>query len=117
MRRDRLIPLLLAAGCYALALAQRPGKAVADTKIDLHVDPVGFLADVVSTWTPSTSLGHVWSGQYGGYLFPMGPFYALAHELGMSDWVAHRLGLGTLYALSAGRTPRCTQIISHGSAA
>ena len=40
------MPLLLAVGCYALALLQRPGWAVSDTKIDLHVDPVRFLADV-----------------------------------------------------------------------
>ena len=33
-----MIPVLVA-GCFGLALVQRPGEVVADTKIDLHVDP------------------------------------------------------------------------------
>ncbi len=35
--------------------------------------PQSFLRDVLSAWTPSGSLGHVFAGQYGGYLWPMGP--------------------------------------------
>lgn len=100
-RRDGLLAAALAASCYALALLQRPGTPFADTKIDLHVDPVSFLSDVASVWSPTTSFGHVQSGQYGGYLFPMGPFYALAHDLGLGAWLTQRLWLGTLYALAA----------------
>src|SRR3982750_4972524 len=98
--RRSIVPLALAAGAYALALLQPPGVPVADTKIDLHVDPVGFLGDVASVWSSSTSLGHVQSGQYGGYLFPMGPFHALGHLAGLAPWGVHRLWLGTLYALA-----------------
>ena len=76
--RDKLIVLALVAGSYLLALLQRPGEASSDTKIDLHVDPVGFLGDVAQVWTPTGSLGHVQGGQYGGYLWPMGPFFARA---------------------------------------
>ena len=101
VRRDSLVPLALAIGCYALALAQRPGLTVADTKVDLQVAPGSFLHDVLSAWTPSTSLGHIWAGQYGGYLWPMGPFFALATKLGLQPWVVGRLWLGTLLALSA----------------
>src|ERR671921_2385976 len=78
----------------------------ADTKIDLHVDPAGFLSDVASVWTPSGALGHVQGGQYSGYLFPMGPFFALGHALGLSDWLVGRLWLGTLMALGAGGVVR-----------
>ena len=90
----------LAAGCYLLALLQRPGWAVTDTKIDLHVDPGRFLADAAAPWTTDISLGHVQSGQYGGYVFPMGPFFAALRELGISAWVAQRLWLGTLLFLA-----------------
>ncbi len=100
-RRDSLIPLALAIGCYVLALAQRPGLTVADTKVDLQVDPGSFLGHVLGAWTPSTSLGHIWAGQYGGYLWPMGPFFALGEKLGLEPWVVGRLWLGTLLALSA----------------
>src|SRR3954454_217571 len=99
--RDKLVPLSLAAGCFLLALLQRPGLASSDTKIDLHVDPSGFLGDVAAVWSPTGSLGHIQGGQYGGYLWPMGPFFALFRELGVSPWVVQRLWLGTLLALGA----------------
>lgn len=105
-RRERALPFLLAAGAFALALAQRPGWASSDTKIDLHVSPGRFLADVASVWTQSGSLGHVQGGQYGGYLFPMGPFFALGHAAGLEPWLVHRLWLGGLLALAAWGTVR-----------
>ncbi len=104
--RDRLIALGLAALGLALGLVQRPGQASADTKISLHVDPVGFLADVASAWSPTEDLGHVQGGQYGGYLFPMGPFFAAGRLLGLDSWLVHRLWLGALLALAAWGTLR-----------
>jgi arabinofuranan 3-O-arabinosyltransferase len=104
--RDRLIALGLAALGLALGLVQRPGQASADTKISLHVDPVGFLADVASAWSPTEDLGHVQGGQYGGYLFPMGPFFAAGRLLGLDPWLVHRLWLGVLLALAAWGTLR-----------
>ena len=96
-----MLPLGLAAAAFALSFAQRPGWASSDTKIDLHVDPVGFLAEVTSLWAPTGSLGHVQGAQHGGYLFPMGPFFAGLHSLGLSPWVVQRLWLGLLLALAA----------------
>ena len=84
-----------------LALVQRPGLASSDTKIDLHVDPAGFLGDVASAWSSTGDLGHVQGGQYGGYLFPMGPFFALGHALGLGPWLVQRLWLGLILALAA----------------
>ena len=74
---------------------------MAETKVDLHVAPGSFLRDVLSAWTPSGSLGHVFAGQYGGYLWPMGPFFALGDVLGLPDWVVGRLWIGLMLALSA----------------
>ncbi len=99
--RQRAIPIVLAAAAYALAILQRPGVLIADTKLDLYVSPRNFLADVASAWTPTNGLGHVWGGQYGGYLFPMGPFFALGDLSGLPMWLVHRLWLGTLFALAA----------------
>ncbi len=95
------MPLLLTAVSFALAFAQRPGVVVADTKINVYVFPARFLSQVVSAWTPGTTLGHVFSGQYGGYLFPMAPFFAAGHGAGLSMWVVQRLWLGALLALGA----------------
>ena len=100
-RREAGATVLIGAGAFALAFAQRPGWATADTKINLHVDPGRFLSDVASMWTSTGQLGDVQAGQQAGYLFPMGPFFALGHALGLSDWVVQRLWLGTLLALAA----------------
>ena len=86
---------------FAIAFLQRPGEATADTKIDLHVEPVRFLGEVASVWSSSGGLGQVQAGQYSGYLWPMGPFFALGDVLGLPDWVVHRLWLGTLLAVAA----------------
>jgi len=86
---------------FVLAFGQRPGWATSDTKIDLHVDPVSFLDQVASVWTPSIDLGAVSGAQYSGYLWPMGPIFALLHSLGLGPWVAHRVWLGLLFAVSA----------------
>ncbi len=72
-----------------------------DTKIDLHVDPSGFVSDVASAWSSTGDLGHVQGGQYGGYLFPMGPFFALAHALGAAPWLVQRLWLALVLFLAA----------------
>ena len=100
------LPAGLAALAFALALLQRPGEATSETKIGLHVDPVGFLGDVVSAWSPTEDLGHVQGGQYGGYLFPMGPFFALGRLLDVAPWLVQRLWLGLVLALAAWGTVR-----------
>src|ERR1700754_3298440 len=99
--RGRALPLALAALALLLALIQRPGRAVTDTKIDLHVDPAGFLGDVASAWSSTGDLGHVQGGQCGGYLFPMGPFFALGHEIGLSPWLVQRLWWWAVVSLAA----------------
>ncbi len=104
--RRRALPSLLAVAAYALAFRQRPGQLAADTKIDLHTDPVGFLADAAAAWAPSGGLGQVQAGQYAGYLWPMAPFHAVGDLLGLAPWVTQRLWLGTLLAVAAWGTVR-----------
>ncbi len=96
--RERAITVWLAALALLLALIQRPGTATTDTKIDLHVDPLRFLGQVASAWSSTGDLGHVQGGQYGGYLFPMGPVLALLHPLG--PWLAQRLWLALVLFLA-----------------
>src|SRR3954471_18745516 len=97
--RTHAVPLALAVLAFVLALLQHPGWSSSDTKIDLHTDPIRFLGEITSLWTPSSGLGGVESAQYAGYLFPMGPFFALGHALGVSDWLVDRLWLGLLLAV------------------
>ena len=99
--RDRWMTVVFVAFSFALAFWQRPGISTSDTKIDLHVDPARFLAQVASVWTPTTDLGEVHSAQYAGYLWPMGPFFAVGNGLGIGSWVVERLWLGLMFALAA----------------
>jgi arabinofuranan 3-O-arabinosyltransferase len=99
--RRRSIPLGLALLALALGLAQRPGTVVADTKVDLYVDPARFLSHVLSVWSPTTDLGHVFGAQYSGYAFPMAPFFALGRAVGLPVWLVHRLWLAAVLALAA----------------
>ena len=105
-RREARVPAVLGAVAFLLAFAQRPGWATADTKLNLHVDPGRFLADVASMWTSTGQLGDVQAGQQTGYLFPMGPFFAAGHAIGLPDWVVQRLWLGAVLALAAIGTAR-----------
>src|SRR3954451_7179760 len=99
--RRRSIPLGLALLALALGLAQRPGTVVADTKVDLYVDPARFLGHVFSVWSPTSDLGHVFGAQYSGYAFPMAPFFALGDAIGLPVWLVHRLWLAAVLALAA----------------
>src|SRR3954463_9981070 len=96
--RRRSIPLGLALLALALGLAQRPGTVVADTKVDLYVDPARLLGHVFSVWSPTSDLGHVFGAQYSGYAFPMAPFFALGDAIGLPVWLVHRLWLRLLVA-------------------
>src|SRR5664279_2749464 len=96
---------------FALAFWQAPGTATADTKIDLHVDPGSFLSFVAAAWSNTADLGEVHSAQYSGYLWPMGPFFAALHAIGIGPWVVERLWLGVLFALAAWGMVRLMDLI------
>ncbi|MCB1005522.1 MAG: DUF3367 domain-containing protein, partial [Acidimicrobiales bacterium] len=97
------VPLLaLAAVTYLPLLLTKPGRVGADTKTYLYLDPGRLLHDAPFLWDPGIGLGTV-THQNIGYLWPMGPFYWLNEALGVPDWVAQRLWLGSvLFAAGAG---------------
>src|SRR5580692_4117377 len=71
-----------------LAFPTRPGNILADTKIDLAVNPLGFLHRALQLWDPS-QFGQL-QNQAVGYLFPMGPFFALGKLMALPGWVVQR---------------------------
>jgi len=87
--------LLLAAVTYLPLLLTQPGKVGADTKTYLYLDPGRLMRDAAFLWDPGVGLGGV-THQVIGYLFPMGPYYWAFDALGVPDWVAQRIWLGSL---------------------
>ena len=67
-----------------------PGRIAADTKTYLSLDPGGLLSQAPRLWEADTGLGTV-THQTIGYLVPQGPWWWLADQLGVPDWVTQRL--------------------------
>lgn len=99
---DRGPLLVLAAVVYVPLLLTAPGRVGADTKNYLYLDPSRLLSRAWSMWDPNVGFGTV-THQTVGYLWPMGPWFWTAERLGLPDWLAQRLWLGTiLFAAGAG---------------
>ncbi len=106
--------LLACAGLMALAFRQSPGQVAFDTKFDLVLDPAGFLGRSLHLWDATGGLGQV-QNQAIGYVFPMGPFFALGDALGMPMWVVQRLWIGILLCLAMWGTARLAAALRIGS--
>lgn len=96
--RERLRVVACCLALTALAFATRPGAILADTKIDMAVNPLGFLGRAVHLWDPE-QFGQL-QNQAVGYLFPMGPFFALGDVIGMPAWITQRFWLSLLMCLA-----------------
>src|SRR3712207_4194386 len=92
----------LALVAYLPLLFTARGRVAADTKSYLYLDPSRLLERAPWMWDPNIGFGTV-THQNIGYLFPLGPWYWTLDRLGLPDWVAQRLWLGTvLFAAGAG---------------
>jgi arabinofuranan 3-O-arabinosyltransferase len=91
---------VLAFIAYVPALLTKPGRMPTDTKLYLYLDPGRLITDAPFTWDTRQFAGWV-PHQTIAYLWPQGPWYWVCEHLGLSDWVAHRLWIGTLLFLGA----------------
>src|SRR4051812_47050452 len=96
--------IALALLAYVPFLASSPHEVSADTKQFLYLDPARLLSRAPYLWDPHVAAGTV-PHQQIGYLFPMGPYFWLLDRIGVPDWVAQRLWLGTI-SLAAGPRAR-----------
>jgi arabinofuranan 3-O-arabinosyltransferase len=89
----------LALLAYVPALTAAPGRIPADTKLYLYLDPARQMGDALWSFDTRQFAGWV-PHQIIGYLWPSGPFYWLLERVGVPDWIAHRLWLGTILLLA-----------------
>ena len=87
--------ILLALVSYIPLLLTKPGMVGADTKTYLYLNPGRLLSRAPYMWDPNIGLGTV-THQNIGYLWPMGPYYFVMQALGLPDWVAQRIWLGSI---------------------
>ncbi|MCF8609351.1 DUF3367 domain-containing protein [Gordonia sp. HY285] len=93
---------------------QAPGKVSPDTKLDLTVDPIGFLANATHLWSPTMPMGQIQNQAYG-YLFPHGAFFALGDLAHLPPWIIQRLWWAILLTVGFVGVVRVAEALRIGS--
>ncbi len=99
---------------FVAFLAQQPGRLIADTKLDLVINPVGFLARALHAWEAHGYLGQL-QNQAVGYFLPVGPFFALGHVSGMPMWIVQRLWMSVVLIVALWGAVRVADALGIGS--
>jgi arabinofuranan 3-O-arabinosyltransferase len=107
---------VLALLAYLPALTAAPGRMPSDSKLYLYLDPARFFGDAASSFDARQFAGWV-PHQHIAYLWPSTPWFWLFDTLGVPDWIAHRLWIGTIM-LAAGLGVRwCARLLGLGPVA
>ncbi|WP_278313715.1 alpha-(1-_3)-arabinofuranosyltransferase [Lolliginicoccus levis] len=106
--------LVVAVVALVTSLLQAPGLLVADTKLDLVVDPIGFLDRASHLWSSLAPFGQTQNQAYG-YFFPQGAFFAATDALGVPAWVAQRVWWAILFTAGFWGIVRVTEALGIGT--
>ncbi|MBM0233595.1 DUF3367 domain-containing protein [Micromonospora sp. STR1_7] len=112
----RLRELLVCLALIGLCVTQEPGLIVPDTKLDMALDPGGFLARAAHLWTSDWQFGTL-QNQAVGYFFPMGPFFLLGEAVGLPAWLVQRLWMAALLCVALTGVVRLARALDLGGPA
>ena len=96
-----------------LAFGSHPGQILADTKIDLAINPAGFLHRALQLWDPS-QFGQL-QNQAVGYLVPIGPFFLLGKLAALPGWIIQRLWITAILVAAFTGVVRLCRVLRIGS--
>lgn len=85
-----------------------------DTKTDLTISPVRYLARALTAWNDHAGLGELQNQAYG-YLFPMGPVFAIGQWLHLPAWMTQRVWWSLLLVLACAGVMRLTARLGLGT--
>jgi arabinofuranan 3-O-arabinosyltransferase len=111
--RQRLWLVICCLSLLVLAFLTRPGNIIADTKIDLAINPAGFLSRALQLWDPA-QFGQL-QDQAVGYFFPIGPFFVLGKLMALPPWLIQRCWVGALLLAAFLGTRRLTSRLGIGT--
>src|SRR6201995_941242 len=105
---------LVHAVALALSFGSSPGRISPDTKLDLTINPLRFLARATNLWNSELPFGQAQNQAYG-YLFPHGTFFLAGHLLGLPGWVTQRLWWALLLTVGFWGLLRIAEALGIGS--
>jgi arabinofuranan 3-O-arabinosyltransferase len=111
--RRRMWLIISCLSLVVLAFVTRPGNIIADTKIDLAINPLGFLGRALQLWDPA-QFGQL-QDQAVGYFFPVGPFFVVGKLMALPAWVVQRLWISALLLAAFLGTTRLTSRLGIGT--
>ena len=85
-----------------------------DTKTDLTISPLRYLARALTAWNDHAGLGELQNQAYG-YLFPMGPVFALGHLAHIPAWMTQRVWWSLLLVVACAGVMRLTARLGLGT--
>jgi len=93
---------------------QDPGRLVQETSLTLALEPLAWMGRAFHLWQPGFQFGQV-VNQTSGYLFPIGPFFAVAKWLHLPAWWAQRLWIGFVFIAAFWGLVRLSEAMSIGT--
>jgi arabinofuranan 3-O-arabinosyltransferase len=110
---SRWVLVWLGALFLVVAFVQAPGLITFDSKLPVMMAPWSWMQASLHLWNPTVGSGSVQDAMFG-YLFPMGPFFAVTHLVHLPVWFAERMWLALLLTVGAWGMIRLAEALGIG---